>query len=63
MEINAGHSSVNIAINVQPKNAGNRGEDVENNSDYQVGTTSYAAPEPALNSRGEEVGNYINTWA
>jgi hypothetical protein len=63
MEINAGHSSVNIAIAVQPRNAASRGEDVENNSDYQGAAGNYAAQEPSLNTRGEEVGNVINTWA
>jgi hypothetical protein len=66
MEINAGNSSVNIAISVQPKNELTQGEGIENSRGYEASPANYAAenaPNPSFNTRGEEVGNAINAWA
>jgi len=66
MEINAGNSSVNIAISVQPKNEPTQIDDIENNRGYEANSANYAAenvPNPSFNTRGEEVGNVIDAWA
>ncbi len=66
MEITAGNSSVNIAISVQPKNQLSFGDEIDNSLDYEtspVNEVAESAPNPALNTRGEEVGNRIDAWA
>ena len=66
MEINSGHSNVQIAIAVQPQNRSTRGQDVEYVSDNNNGAFSavtQAESGPAINTSGQEVGNFVNTWA
>lgn len=66
MEITAGNSSVNIAISVQPKNQLSSGDEIDNRLDYETSPANEAAesiPNPAFNTRGEEVGNMIDAWA
>jgi len=60
MEINSGHSNVQIAIAVQPQVQNNRAEEMESGNDYSF---TQAEPRPSLNTSGQEVGNYVNTWA
>ena len=68
MEINSGHSNVQIAIAVQPQNRSSRAQDVEYVSDNN-GSASNAViqatpiPSPSVNTSGQDVGNLINTWA
>lgn len=66
MEINSGHSNVQIAIAVQPQNPASRAQKVE--SDYSFDDNSpitvvQTPTSPTLNTRGQEVGSLINTWA
>ncbi len=66
MEINSGHSNVQIAIAVQPQNKPARGQEVEFVSDSNGGVFSASVPTalpPSINTSGQEVGNLINTWA
>lgn len=62
MEINSGHSNVQIAIAVQPQSQSPRsGENY--GADPAFDTVAFSAPGPSLNTSGQEVGNLINTWA
>lgn len=64
MEINSGHSNVQIAIAVQPQTPYNRAREAE--SDYDngmIGAAPQAEPRLSVNTSGQEVGNLINTWA
>ena len=64
MEINSGHSNVQIAIAVQPQNQSSRTPEMEYG--YDSGASSTAAQvesRPSINTSGQEVGNLINTWA
>ena len=66
MEINSGHSNVQIAIAVQPQNKPMRAQEVEYVSDNNEGTFNspvQTEPRPSFNTSGHEVGNLINTWA
>lgn len=66
MEINSGHSNVQIAIAVQPQNKPARGQEIEFVSDSNGGVFSATVPAeqtPSINTSGQEVGNLINTWA
>ena len=66
MEINSGHSNVQIAIAVQPQNKPARAQDVEYVSDNNGGVFIASVPTeqpPSVNTSGQEVGNLINTWA
>jgi hypothetical protein len=66
MEINSGHSNVQIAIAVQPQSRSSRGQDVEyvsDNSGAAFNAVTQAEPSPSVNTSGQEVGNFVNTWA
>ncbi len=66
MEINSGHSNVQIAIAVQPQNKPARAQEVDYVSDNNGGVFSASAqtePGSSINTSGQEVGNLINTWA
>jgi hypothetical protein len=64
MEINSGHSNVQIAIAVQPQNKPAQRQTAEyGNDDNAVTSVIRTVPAPSINTRGEEVGNLINTWA
>ena len=66
MEINSGHSNVQIAIAVQPQNAPPHTQGAEINYGYDDGVRDVATqvmPSPSVNTSGQEVGNLINTWA
>lgn len=61
MEINSGHSNVQIAIAVLPQNQPERAPA----ADYEFDDRAFSAtaPSPSANSGGYELGNLINTWA
>jgi len=66
MEINSGHSNVQISIAVQPQSpaSGTRGAD--NNysfDDNTPNTVMQVTPSPSVNTDGQDVGRLINTWA
>jgi hypothetical protein len=61
MEINSGHSNVQIAIAVQPQNQSGYAQGVENGNAFDV--TTQAAPRPSVNTSGQGVGYVIDEWA
>lgn len=66
MEINSGHSNVQIAIAVQPQSAPARVQGAEINYGYVDGAPDaviQVTPSPSVNTSGQEVGGLINTWA
>jgi hypothetical protein len=66
MEINSGHSNVQIAIAVQPQAPTSQARGSGNEYSYVDETPSpviQVIPSPSVNTSGQEVGNLINTWA
>lgn len=61
MEINSGHSNVQIAITVQPPNQSGYAEGADNGKGYDV--NAQAAPRPSINTSGQGVGYVIDDWA
>ena len=61
MEINSGHSNVQIAIAVQPQNRSGYGQGVENGKSYDV--TAQPEPRPSINTSGQGVGYVVDDWA
>jgi hypothetical protein len=61
MEINSGHSNVQIAIAVQPQNQSGYGQGVENDNSFDV--TAQATPRQSVNTSGQGVGYVIDEWA
>lgn len=62
MEINAGHSNVQIAIAVQPQGRSTPSVEVDNTGG-EVNTVAQNEPRVSLNTSGQQVGGFINTWA
>jgi hypothetical protein len=61
MEINSGHSNVQIAIAVHPQNQSGYAQGTENGKAYDV--TAQANPGPSINTSGQSVGYVIDEWA
>ncbi len=63
MEINSGHSNVQIAIAVQPQAAAPEKRVEYDFVDETPAPATAVSQAPSLNSNGQEVGGIINTWA
>lgn len=66
MEINSGHSNVQIAIAVQPQGSPSHTQGAERSYGFDDNSPSaviQVTPSPSVNTSGQEVGNLINTWA
>jgi hypothetical protein len=61
MEINSGHSNVQIAIAVQPQNQSGYAQGVDNGNSYDA--TAEATPRPSVNTSGQGVGYVVDEWA
>ena len=61
MEINSGHSNVQIAIAVQPQNQSGNTQDADNGKARDV--TAQANSRPSINTSGHAVGYAIDEWA
>ncbi len=61
MEINSGHSNVQIAIAVQPQNQSGYAQSLDNGKAFDV--TAQATPRPTVNTSGQGVGYVIDEWA
>jgi hypothetical protein len=61
MEINSGHSNVQIAIAVQPQNQSGFAQGSDKGNTFDV--AAQATPVPSVNTSGQGVGYFINEWA
>jgi hypothetical protein len=61
MEINSGHSNVQIAIAVQPQSQAGFSRGADGGNAFDV--TAQAAPRPSINTSGQDVGYVIDDWA
>ena len=61
MEINSGHSNVQIAIAVQPQNQSGYAQGADSGRTFDV--TAQAAPRPTVNTSGQGVGYVVDDWA
>ena len=61
MEINSGHSNVQIAIAVQPQNQSGYAQGADSGRAFDV--TTQAAPRPTVNTSGQGVGYVVDDWA
>jgi hypothetical protein len=61
MEINSGHSNVQIAIAVQPQNQSGYAQGAENGKGNDVSVQ--AEPRPSINTSGQGVGHVVDEWA
>jgi len=61
MEINSGHSNVQIAISIVPQSASGFPQGADSGRSYD--SAAQAAPRPSVNTSGQGVGYVVDDWA